>query len=196
MHRLKHSILDTLQIFLHHINMETQNYTTQNSTQWIEHLALEEINMEESQVIALNDHLNPSILLEESSIDFVDSLRDRFEFYVGKFNQYRGSNEGGSQIRTFKISGTVNDFMLFRNSLRLIVARKANDLITIGFLSSEGGLYSARLTGHHQPGTAPHEIKAHLGPFNKISWKFMGEEIEIDALVKHYLSEFIRKSAR
>ena len=169
---------------------------TQNSTQWIEHLALEEINMDESQVISLNNHLNPSILLEESSIDFVDGLRDRFEFYVGKFNQYRGSNEGGSQIRTFKISGTVNDFMLFRNSLRLIVARKANDLITIGFLSSEGGLYSARLTGQHQPSSAPHEINAHLGPFNKISWKFMGDEIEIDAMVKHYLSEFIRKSAR
>ncbi len=176
--------------------METQNYTNQISTSWIEHLALEEINMEESQVISLNDHLNPSILLEESSINFVDALRDRFEFYVSKFNEYRGNGQNGGQIRTFKISGTVNDFMLFRNSLRLIVARKANDLITIGFLSSEGGLYSARLSGHHQPSNAPHEIKAHLGPFNKITWRFMGEEVEIDAMIKHYLSEFIRKSAR
>lgn len=176
--------------------MEIQNYTTEISTSWIEHLALEEINMEESQVVSLNDHLNPMNLLEESSINFVDALRERFELYVTKFNQYRGNAQAGHQIKTFKISGTVNDFMLFRNSLRLIVARKSNDLITIGFLSSEGGLYSARVNGHAQVNSAPHEIKAHLGPFNTISWRFMGEKINIDALTRYYLSEFIRTSAR
>ncbi len=173
--------------------MEIQNYTPSLSTQWIEQLALEEINMEESQVISLNDHLNPALLLEESSIRFVDQLRDRFELYINKFNDYRGN---GGMVRIFKISGTVNDFMLFRNSLRLIVARKAHDLITIGFLSSEGGLYSARLTGMHDAFAAPHELKAHLGPFNKISWRFAGEEIDVDAMVRHYLSEFLRKSAK
>ncbi len=173
--------------------MEIQNYSPALTTQWIEQLALEEINMEESQVISLNDHLNPGHLLEESSIRFVDQLRDRFELYINKFNDYRGN---GGMVRIFKISGTVNDFMLFRNSLRLIVARKAHDIITIGFLSSEGGLYGARLTSVNDTFGVPHEIKAHLGPFNKISWRFTGEEIDVDAMVRHYLSEFLRKSAR
>lgn len=173
--------------------MEIQNYTPNLSTQWIEQLALEEINMEESQVISLHDHLNPSILLEESSIQFVDRLRDLFELYINKFNDFRGN---GGMVRTFKISGTVNDFMLFRNSLRLIVARKAHDVITVGFLSSEGGLYSARLNLMHEASSAPHEIKAHLGPFNRITWRFMGEEVDADTMVRHYLSEFLRKSAR
>jgi hypothetical protein len=44
--------------------------------------------------------------------------------------------------------------------------------------------------------TAPSEIRAHVGPFNKVTWQFAGELVDIDALVKFYLSEFIRNSAK
>ncbi len=167
------------------------------STKWIENLAMEELNMEESGLVNLNQHLDPIHLLEESSIHLMTTIRDRFEFYVSKFNQYRGGHNGGAQIKIFKISNTVNDFMLFRNSLRLIFARKANDLISIGFLANGKDLFSARLRQGEMNGeTLTHELRAHLGPFNTISWKFQGETIELDALARHYLSEFIAQSAR
>lgn len=175
--------------------MDIQNYTPEFSTTWIENLALEELNMEESSVVSLNDHLNPSILLEESSINLVDQLRERFELYISKFNEYRCGKDSGASIRTFKISGTVNDFMLFRSSLRLIVARKANDLISIGFLTSDGNMFGARNTDATNT-SIPHEIKAHIGAFNKISWKVYGEDVDIDAVCTYYLSEFITKSSR
>jgi hypothetical protein len=41
-----------------------------------------------------------------------------------------------------------------------------------------------------------HNIKAHIGPFNKIQWLFENQEVEVDSLVRHYLSEFIKQSAR
>lgn len=165
------------------------------STKWIENLALEELNMEESGIISFNNHLNPSFLLEESSIDFMNQLRDRFEIYVSRFNEYRGVQNGG--IKIFKISNTVNDFMLFRNSLRLIFARKAHDLITIGFLSNGKDLFSARLSQDEDHGAPTlHEVRAHVGPFNKITWRFAGEVVDPDALVRHYLTEFIKNSAR
>jgi hypothetical protein len=167
------------------------------STKWIENLALEEINMEESGVINFNDHLNPIHLLEESSIDFMNQLREKIELYITKFNEYRGGHQNGSGIKLFKISNTVNDFMLFRNSLRLIFARKANDLITIGFLSSGKDLFSARMDqGDDYGKSTTHELRAHLGPFNDITWRFNGEIVDIDSLVRHYLSEFIKQSAR
>ena len=167
------------------------------TTKWIENLALEELNMEESGVININDHLNPVHLLEESSIDFMNQIRDLFEIYVNKFNEYRGGHHTGSAIKTFKISNTVNDFMLFRNSLRLIFARKANDLISIGFLSNGKDLFAARMNQSESFGASTtHEIKAHLGPFNNISWRIQGEIVDIDALVRHYLAEFIKNSAR
>lgn len=165
------------------------------NTRWVEELALEELNMDESGIINFHKHLNPQHLLEESSICFMNSLRDSFELYVSKFNELRGHNQSDSKIKIFKISNTVNDFMLYRNSLRLIFNRRANDLISIGFLSSNGELLPARLNINIIEQTT-HEIKAHVGPFNNISWRFHGEVVQVDALVRHYLSEFIRNSAR
>jgi hypothetical protein len=166
------------------------------STTWIENLALEELNMEESGVIQFNDHLNPTYHLEKSSIEFMDTLRDRFEVYVNRFNQYRGSQNLGPQIKIFKISNTINDFMLFRNSLKLVVARKATDLISIGLLSNSGGLFAARLNNNSPAVNSAHELKAYVGPFNNITWRFDGDIVNADSLVKHYLTEFIKHSAR
>jgi len=164
---------------------------------WIENLAMDEINMEESGIVNINGHLNPSLLLEEASIEMMNELRDRFEAYLTKFNEYRGRNNSSASIKFFKISNTVNDFMLFRNSLRLIFARKANDVISIGFLANGKDIYGARLSFNDQFGsTNIHEIRAHLGAFNKITWRFNNEIVDIDALVRHYITEFIVNSAR
>ncbi len=149
------------------------------STKWIEGLALDEINMEESGIVHMNEYLGPASLLEEASIDFMNQLKDYLEYYVAKFNEYRGSNNSGSQIKMFKISNTVNDFMLFRNSLRLIFNRKSHELVTITLGDTE-----------------PQKIKAHIGPFNNISWKYKEDNIDIRAMTRHYLSQFIVSSTR
>lgn len=176
--------------------MTNLNENQSISTKWIENLALEEINMEESGVVNINEHLNPTRLLEESSIELMEALRERFEVYLTKFNQYRGERGSSGLIKIFKISNTINDFMLYRNSLKLVVARRSADVISIGFLSNSGGLFAARLNFENQASKKLHEIKAHVGPFNDIKWKFQGENIDVDSLVKHYLTEFIRHSAR
>lgn len=184
----------------HHISMDLIKFNNLDkkelSTKWIENLALEEINMEESGIVSFNDHLNPAYLLEESSISFMNELRDIMEIYVRKFNEYRGTNVGSS-IKIFKIANTINDFMLFRNSLRLIFARRADDLISVGFLANGKDVFSARMSEAQNYGeSTTHEIRAHIGPFNKITWKFQNEPVEIDSLARHYLAEFIKLSAR
>ena len=177
--------------------MEFINVNDYQNISWIESLALEEVNMEESGIIRFNDHLNTQGLLEESSLNFVNKLKDRFEFYVTLFNQYRTHKDQSRAIKVFRISNTVNDFMLFRNSLKLIVARRSLDVISIGFLSNSGGLFSARMENDSTQSThAIHEIKAHVGPFNSINWKFQGENVEVESLVKYYLTEFIKHSSR
>ncbi len=168
-------------------------------TSWIENLALEELNTEESGIINFEEHLNPEFYLEESSIRFVDELKELFEVYVQKFNEFRGDLNSNSLVKIFKISNTVNDFMLFRNSLKLIVARKANDLVSVGFMSNTGGMYSARVSGTNSfqaSNLTNHEIKAHVGPFQEITWRFNGEIVSKDAIVRHYLTEFLKHSCR
>lgn len=164
------------------------------STKWIEKLALNEINMEHSGIIDLDTHLNTESILEESSIEFMNQLRDLFEIYTTKFNELRCSKNRNGKIRIFKISNTVNDFILFRNSLRLSFSKKSNDLIHIGLIANGKDLYGTRLAKEEI--TAAHKIKAHIGPFNTISWLFQGEAVEIKTLVKHYFSEFVIQSAQ
>ncbi len=179
-------------------NLSGQLTTTKTqSTAWIENLAMDEINMEESGVINFSEHLDPMHMLEVSSIEFMEQLKEKFEIYMNKFNQLRTHQSDNSKaIKMFKNSNTVNDFMLFRNSLKLVVARRSADVISLGFLSNSGGLFAARL--NYQPNSSQkiHEIKAHVGPFNNIHWKFNGENVDIDSLVRHYLTEFIKHSAR
>lgn len=175
--------------------MENQTYESVSTT-WIENLALEELNMEESGVVQFNEHLNPERQLEEASIDLMETLKEKFDIFVNKFNEYRSNVDKTPQIKIFKISNTVNDFMLYRSSLKLVIARRSNDLISIGFLSNSGGLFAARLNYQTSTQDKIHEIKAHVGAFNKISWHFQGAEVDLDSLVKHYLTEFIKHSAR
>lgn len=170
--------------------------TDELATGWIENLALDELNMDESGVINFNEHLDPNILLEESSIDIMNELRDIFEVYATKFNEFRGGSNPSTKIKIFKISNTVNDFMLFRNGLKLIIARKSIDKISVGFLSTSGGLFSARLNTETPAMNDAHEVNAHIGPFNKITWRYMGEEVDLEIMARHYMTEFVRHSSR
>ena len=86
--------------------MEFINVNDYQNVSWIESLALEEVNMEESGIIRFNDHLNTQALLEESSLNFVNKLKDRFEFYVSLFNQSRSNRDNSRAIKVFRISNT------------------------------------------------------------------------------------------
>ncbi|MBP9673836.1 MAG: hypothetical protein KBD63_01970 [Bacteriovoracaceae bacterium] len=175
--------------------MQTE-YLNSFTESWIESLALDELNMEESGVIHFNEHLDTEKYLEEATLSYMEYLRDRFELYVQKFNELRTSKTQLNSIKIFKISNTESDFMLFRNSLKLIVSKSVNGIVSIGFLSNSGGLFSARLN-HETPAiNMAHEIKAHVGPFHTLSWRFNGEPVDTDALIRHYLTEFIKHSAR
>ncbi len=163
------------------------------SSKWLESLVIDEINMEETGVVNFNDHIDPTLNLEDSSIDLVESLRSIFEFHIQKFNQLRGDTS--KHIKIFKISDTINDFLIFRNSLKLVVSRPSKDLISIGFMNNSGNFFQTRNSEGLQTPDVFHELKAHLGAFNKIIWKYKGEEVDHQALVKFYLSEFIKQSA-
>ena len=177
--------------------MEQQTTKNSLSTTWIENLAIEELNMEETGIVNFSEHLDPMHMLEASSIEFMEKLKERFDVYLTKFNELRANQDDKTRtIKLFKISNTINDFMLFRNSLKLVVARRSSDVISLGFLSNSGGLFAARLNYQADATQKIHEVKAHVGPFNNIQWKFNGENVDIDSLVRHYLTEFIKHSAR
>ncbi len=174
----------------------TRETLTNLSTKWIENLALEEINMDETGIVNFNNHVDPTMELEEASIELMEEIRELFEVYTTKFNHLRNDYTNNKSIKMFKISNTVNDFMLFRNSLKLIVSRAASDVISLGFVSNSSGYYPARMNNGSGKENTAHEIRASVGPFNEIQWTFQGDKVNVSTLVKYYLTEFIRQSAQ
>ena len=154
------------------------------STTWLQNLVEQEKSWEASGVISALDTDDLSQSLNQSSIQFVEELRQLFEYYVHLFNELRGSDATNKQIKIFRISNTANDFILFRNSLKLMVFRKNADVIGIGLFVG-----NTPIDQHHS-----HELKAHIGPFKKISWQIHGEDVDAQALVQEYLTEFIKQS--
>ncbi len=163
------------------------------STKWIESLVIDEINMDESGIVNFNDHIDTALNLEDSSIEMMDKLRENFEIFVTKFNDLRNNND--KSIKLFKISNTINDFLLFRNSLKLVISRSSNETITIGFMNNSGNFFSTRNSDGQSVPAVYHELKAIVGAFNNIKWTYQGDPVEINSLVKFYLSEFIKQSA-
>lgn len=177
--------------------MDYEKELNNMSTKWIENLALEEINMEETGVVSFNDHIDPALNLEEASIELMEEIRELFEIYLTKFNNYRSDHTNNKSIKMFKISNTVNDFMLFRNSLKLVISRVGSDVIRLGFVSNTGSYFPSRpkVSSSQVSSNSTHEIRAQVGPFNDIKWTFQGDPVDIHALTKFYLTDFIRQSA-
>lgn len=167
------------------------------STKWIENLALEELNIEESGVIHFHSHFSQEAQIEASSIDLMEDMRELFEIYATKFNQFRSDSTNQKAIKIFKISNTVNDFMLFRNSLKLVVSRRSHDTIAVGLVTNSSSFGALKTSMNSVPHLESiQEIKAHVGPFGDISWRYQNEIVNKDALVRYYLTEFIRNSAQ
>ena len=85
--------------------MEFINVNDYQNVSWIESLAQEEVNMEESGIIRFNDHLNTPQLLEESSFPYdrpIDIWRGRV--FLGTLNGIIIRAPG--QLRTFGVAAT------------------------------------------------------------------------------------------
>jgi hypothetical protein len=110
-------------------------------------------------------------------------------------------------IKVYGISNTKADFLLFRNSLKLVITFSKPGQIEISFHSISGGLFAPhkmpeknkRLGIPRPPGEIEVEsgdfVDIELGPFNEALWNFKGHQVTPTAVVRFYLTEFIKNSA-
>ncbi|MGE0525809.1 MAG: hypothetical protein AB7G93_17735 [Bdellovibrionales bacterium] len=159
---------------------------------WIKELVLAEQQMEESGVVDLEAGFDPGRQLEEATVDFINDLKAGFVEAASAFNQMKGSPHG--HLRIYGISKTKADFMLFRNGYKLIFSMRQPGLITVAY-SSAGT--------HYVPGTAKPEdnqatdnLRAAWGAFGQLVWTYNDHTINLDYLVRYYMSRFVKDSAR
>jgi hypothetical protein len=166
---------------------------------WLHELAKAEIYPDAEGVLQLDKGFDPQQLVEESTIDFLTELRDRFNENVRLFNSYSENNTRFQEIKIYSIAQTPADFMLFRNQVKLIIANSAHGIIQIGFsqhvrgtMAVDGQSQAVTSPVSSQLSIQPHELLAQLGPFRDVGWSFQGEKVSPEQVSKFYFAEFAK----
>lgn len=158
---------------------------------WIKELVVAEQQMEDAGVVDMTAGFDPERQLEEATVDFLNDLKVAFVEASSAFNHLKGSTLG--HIRIYGISKTQADFMLFRNGFKLIFGMRQPGLIAIS--------YSAAISGY-VPGqpkmdeVAHDDLRAEWGAFGQLNWTYNERPIQLDYLIRYYMSRFVRDSAK
>ncbi len=162
---------------------------------WIKELVLAEQQMEESGVVDFTAGFDPQLLLETQTLEFMNNLKSALVDASSAFNQMKPSALG--HIKTYGISKTKADFMLFRNGYKLIFSVRQPGMI---------GIRLHTLSSTYLPGAASMEesleqasedyLKARWGAFGELKWTYKDHPVNIEYMVRYYMTRFIRESTR
>lgn len=160
---------------------------------WIKELILAEQQMEDAGIVDMTAGFDPDKQMDEASLDFMADLKLAFIEAASAFNQLKTSSLG--QIRIYGISKTKADFMLFRNGYKLIFSLQRPGLIVVSYsaavanyIPGQGAEASAHQGQDH--------FVAHWGAFGQLKWNYNDQPIELDYLVRYYISRFVRDSTK
>jgi hypothetical protein len=160
---------------------------------WIKELVLAEQQMEEAGVVDMEAGFDPARRVEEATLDFITDLKTAFVEASSAFNQLKGSTLG--HIRIYGISKTKADFMLFRNGYKLIFSMRQPGVLTVSY-SSAGAHYVPGTAKPEDSARAVDQLRASWGAFGQLIWTYNDHEINIDYLIRYYMSRFVKDSAR
>jgi len=161
-------------------------------TAWIISLAQVEENIEKTGVINYDEVNTPEKFLKTASLALLNSLRQKAIILVNIFNSNKAQHS--SAIKIYRINNTDADFMIFRNALKLIFSIQRPGIIQVSFNVSSASIYSnLGISNNEKIGDL---IQAQLGPFHEAIWTFQGVRVNIDNMLKYYLTKFIQNSVR
>ncbi len=160
---------------------------------WIKELVLAEQQMEEAGVVDMEAGFDPHKQVEEATVDFIGDLKAAFVETAAAFNQLKASTNG--QVRIYGISKTKADFMLFRNGYKLIFSMRQPGVLAVAY-SNAGANYVPGHSGKTEDPAPQDFLKATWGAFGQLIWTYNDHAINLDHLVRYYMSRFIKDSAR
>ena len=169
---------------------------------WIHELARAEVHPDAERLLQLGGGgggFDPQQLVEESTIDFLSDLRDRFTEFARLFNGYSETGAKFQEVKVYSVAQTAADFMVFRNQVKLVIANAAHGLIQIGFANHTRN--PVAVNGQPTAGSPaasvsapPQDLLAQVGPFRDVHWTFQGEKITPEQIAKFYFTEFVRST--
>ena len=163
---------------------------------WIHELARGEVHPDADAILQLGGSFNPQQLVEESTIEFLGELRERFNEFGRLFNSFSESGSRFQEVKIYSVAQTAADFMIFRNQVKLMISNTAHGIIQIGFAQHTRA--SVTIDGQGAVGggqsaiAQPQELLAQVGPFRDVFWTFQGEKVQPEQVAKFYFAEFTR----
>lgn len=180
--------------------------TTPQIPDWLEELAKSEMMTEQTGQIDPFGHLDYEKILKNQTLFFLAELRNLFQECAIRFNQHR--KDPRHSIKVYGIAETEADFLVFRNSLKLVVTYSKPGQIEVSFHTLSGGIYAPpkKAVNNVVRGGIPSPpgetglssgdlIEIELGPFNEAYWNYHGTRVTVPSLVRFYLTEFIKNSS-
>ena len=159
-------------------------------TTWIKDLARLEQDMEATGQISLPPVSPSKEQLSEHTFEFMKELRTAFTSHSAVFNHLKGFL---GSLRIYGIANTQADFMLFRHGHKLIFSVKEPGLISVRMK------FNSQLLSHNKntPAEEPADfIKGEWGPFNELKWHYNNQTINIDYLIRYYMTVFVKNSVK
>lgn len=176
-------------------NSASHSAQTQAHTTWIRELVSADEQIEKSVMIDMNLGLDTQRILVNESIQFLLKLKNDFAEAAAQFNELKPSVLG--RIKVYGIAKTHADFMLFRNGYKMIFSIKSAGVISMRF-HYVGNMSIPQPTAKEQVTIVMDEelFEAKWGAFEEVLWTFKGQSFKPAYLVRHYLTLFIKDSAR
>lgn len=161
------------------------------STHWLKRLSENETELLRTGSGDFVSHQDHRKVVEEASLEFMHQLREEFLNCVDLFNSYRGGSHLPNSVKIFNISNTQADFIIFRNTLKLVISNPALGVINFSFVNRANTFTKAPVKTKKEG----YDLIAQLYPFNDLAWTFHGERINVEAVVRYLFTEFVKSSA-
>ena len=160
------------------------------SAKWIKDLVRLEQDMEAKGQISLPESDPSREQLAEHTFEFMRHLRTAFTANSAVFNHIKGFL---GSLKIYGIAETKADFMLFRNGHKLIFSIRDPGLISVRMKFSDQLQLLNKKKSMEEPADF---IKGEWGPFNELQWTYNNKKINIDYLIRYYMTVFVKTSVR
>ena len=166
-----------------------ENKILENDTNnWIKELVRCESDTDASSQGAFSEDINPSESeLAEHSMEFLKQLRTAFSAQFADFNRLKGFSDN---VKIYGVADTEADFMLFRKGHKLVFSLKEPGLINVQMK------FNDQILNTLVSGQPPDIIKGEWGPFNELRWTYNNQAININYLIRYYITYFVKNSAK
>ena len=167
---------------------------------WIKELVKAEQQMEESGLVDMSFGFDPERVLVSESIQFLLNLKTEFVDASANFNDLKPSALG--RIKIYGIAKTHADFMLFRNGFKMIFSLKAPGQISVRFnfigtnYIPTPGMTETPAANANANVMEENIVEAKWAAFEELIWTYRGQTVKLEYMVRHYLTQFIRESAK